>query len=238
MFNENSVTKLNVPRSYKNIKPVITTTFNTGDFVPFFNMEIIPNDKISLDIKTVTNMTTPNYATMDVLHQHVAFFYCPNRLVWDGWDKFYGEGKNADYETFVQKFVPQLNCPNDGWAEKTVADYLGVTTKKKCHSISALPTRMVAMIYNEYYRDEQRMAKCIVSKGDNDQTGTNGNDTVNDLQNGGKIPKVCRLWDYFTGSKLEYQAGEPIKLPLGTTAPVIGIGQMELKHTKKYREHH
>lgn len=228
MFNENSVTKLNVPRSYKNIKPVITTTFNTGDFVPFFNMEIIPNDKISLDIKTVTNMTTPNYATMDVLHQHVAFFYCPNRLVWDGWDKFYGEGKNADYETFVQKFVPQLNCPENGWEEKTVADYLGVTTKKKCHSISALPTRMIAMIYNEYYRDEQRMAKCLVSKGDNDQTGTNGNNTVNDLQNGGKIPKTCRLWDYFTGSKLSYQSGEPIKLPLGTTAPVIGTGQMGL----------
>ncbi len=220
MFNQNSVTKLNVPRSYKEIKPVVTTTFNTGDFVPFFNMEIIPNDKISLDIKTVTNMTTPNYATMDVLHQHVAFFYCPNRLVWDGWDKFYGEGKNADYETFVQKFVPQLSCPENGWEEKTVADYLGVTTKKKCHSISALPTRMIAMIYNEYYRDEQRMAKCLVSKGDNDQTGTNGADTVNDLQNGGKIPKTCRLWDYFTGSKLSYQASEPVKLPLGTTASI------------------
>lgn len=220
MFNQNNVTKLNIPRSYKEIKPVVTTTFNTGDFVPFFNMEIIPNDKISLDIKTVTNMTTPNYATMDTLYQHIAFFYCPNRIVWTGWDKFYGEGKNADYETFVQKFVPQLKCPSGGWAEKTVADYLGVTTKKNCHDVSALPFRMVAMIYNEYYRDEQRMAKALVSKGDNDQTGTNGNNYVNDLQNGGKIPKTCRLWDYFTGSKLEFQAGDPVTLPLGTTAPV------------------
>ena len=193
MFNQNNVTKLKIPRSYKEIKPVITTTFNTGDFVPFFNMEIIPNDKISLDIKTVTNMTTPNYATMDTLYQDVAFFYCTNRLVWNGWDKCYGEGKNADYEVFVQKYVPQLKCPNDGWAEKTVADYLGITTKKKCHDVSALPFRMVAMIYNEYYLDEQRMPKCLVSKGDNDQTGSNGSDTVNDLQNGGKVPKTCRL---------------------------------------------
>lgn len=222
MFNQNNVTKLNIPRSYKEINPVVTTTFNTGDFVPFFNMEIIPNDKISLDIRSVTNMTTPNFATMDTLYQHVAFFYCPNRTVWTGWDKFYGEGKNADYETFVQKFVPQLKCPSGGWGEKTVADYLGVTTKKNCHDVSALPFRMVAMIYNEYYRDEQRMAKALVSKGDNDQTGTNGTDYVNDLQNGGKIPKTCRLWDYFTGSKLEFQAGDPIVLPLGTSAPVIG----------------
>lgn len=221
MFNQNNVTKLNIPRSYKEIKPVVTTTFNTGDFVPFFNMEIIPNDKISLDIKTVTNMTTPNYATMDTLYQHIAFFYCPNRIVWTGWDKFYGEGKNADYETFVQKFVPQLKCPATGWEEKTIADYLGVTTKKKCHDVSALPFRMVAMIYNEYYRDEQRMAKALVSKGDNDQTGSNGSNYVNDLQNGGKVPKTCRLWDYFTGSKLDFQAGDPIVLPLGTTAPVI-----------------
>ena len=229
MFNQNNVTKLQIPRSYKEINPVITTTFNTGDFVPFFNMEIIPNDNISLGIKTVTNMTTPNFATMDTLYQDIAFFYCPNRLVWNGWDKFYGEGKNADYEVFVQKFVPQLKCPTGGWEEKTVADYLGVTTKKECHDVSALPFRMVAMIYNEYYRDEQRMGKALVSKGDTDQQGTNGNDYVNDLQNGGKIPKTCRLWDYFTGTKLEFQAGDPISIPLGKEAPVIATGALYLK---------
>lgn len=230
MFNQNNVTKLQIPRSYKEINPVITTTFNTGDFVPFFNMEIIPNDNISIGIKTVTNMSTPNFATMDTLYQDIAFFYCQNRLVWDGWDKFYGEGKNADYEVFVQKFVPQLKCPTGGWAEKTVADYLGVTTKKECHDVSALPFRMVAMIYNEYYRDEQRMAKALVSKGDTDQTGTNGNDYVNDLQNGGKVPKTCRLWDYFTGTKLEFQAGDPITIPLGKYAPVVTGEEHSLYH--------
>ena len=229
MFNQNNVTKLQIPRSYKEINPVITTTFNTGDFVPFFNMEIIPNDNISLSVKTVTNMTTPNFATMDTLYQDIAFFYCQNKLVWDGWDKFYGEGKNADYEVFVQKFVPQLKCPTGGWGEKTVADYLGVTTKKECHDVSALPFRMVALIYNEYYRDEQRMAKALVSKGDTDQTGTNGSDYVNDLQNGGKVPKTCRLWDYFTGTKLEFQAGDPVVLPLGKTAPIISNSAFSLK---------
>jgi len=224
MFNQNNVTQLKIPRSFKKISPIVTTTFSTGDFVPFFNMEIIPNDKISLNIHTVTNMTTPNYATMDTLYQHVAFFYCPNRLAWDNWDKFYGEGKNADYETFVQKFVPQMHCPSGGWAEKTIADYLGITTKKNCHDTSALPFRMVAMIYNEYYRDEQRMAKALISKGDTDQNGTNGTDYVNDLQNGGKVPKTCRLFDYFTGTKLEFQAGDAITIPLGTDAPVYGNG--------------
>lgn len=235
MFNQNNVTKLQIPRSYKEINPVITTTFNTGDFVPFFNMEIIPNDNISLGIKTVTNMTTPNFATMDTLYQDIAFFYCPNRIVWNGWDKFYGEGKNADYEVFVQKFVPQLKCPTGGWAEKTVADYLGVTTKKECHDVSALPFRMVAMIYNEYYRDEQRMAKALVSKGDNDQQGTNGSDYVNDLQNGGKVPKTCRLWDYFTGTKLEFQAGDAVTIPLGIEAPVKTSQTSNINSTQPMR---
>lgn len=224
MFNQNNVTQLKIPRSFKKISPIVTTTFNTGDFVPFFNMEIIPNDKISLSLHTVTNMTTPNFATMDTLYQHIAFFYCPNRLAWDGWDKFYGDGKNADYETFVQKFVPQMHCPDGGWAEKTIADYLGITTKKNCHDTSALPFRMIAMIYNEYYRDEQRMAKALVSKGDADQNGTNGNDYVNDLQNGGKVPKTCRLFDYFTGTKLEFQAGDPVTIPVATDAPVSVYG--------------
>ena len=83
---------------------------------------------------------------------------------------------------------------------------------------------------NEYYRDEQRMAKCLVSKGDGDQTGTNGSDTVNDLQNGGKVPKTCRLWDYFTGSKLEFQAGDPVTLPLGTVAPVRNAETIETEN--------
>lgn len=226
MFNHNNVTQLKIPRSFKKISPIVTTTFSTGDCVPFFNMEIIPNDKISLSLHTVTNMTTPNFATMDTLYQHTAFFFCPNRLAWNGWDAFYGDGKNADYETFVQKFVPQMHCPTGGWAEKTIADYLGITTKKECHDTSALPFRMFAMIYNEYYRDEQRMSKALVSKGDADQNGTNGNDYVNDLQNGGKVPKSCRLFDYFTGTKLEFQAGAPVTIPVGTDAPVYGNGRV------------
>ena len=220
MFNQNNVNKLKIPRSYKNIKPVVTTTFNVGEMVPFFNMEIIPNDRITLDIKSVTNMQTPNYATMDTLYQSVAFFYCPNRLVWENWDKFYGDGKTNDYETFVQKFVPQLTCPSGGWAVGSIADYLGVVTGRNCHKVSALPFRMIAMIYNEYYRDEQRQAKVLVSKGDSDQTGSNGYDYVNDLQNGGMTPRTCRLYDYFTGTKLQIQAGDPVTIPIGTSAPV------------------
>lgn len=224
MFNQNNVKTIQIPRSYKKLKPTITTTFNTGEFIPFFNMEIIPNDKISLGIKAVTNMQTPNFATMDTLKQDIAFFYCPNRLVYDNWDKFYGEGKNADYEEYVELFIPQLKCPQGGWEEGTIADYLGLPTKKKCHDVSALPFRMLAMIYNEYYRDEQRMAKAVVSKGDADQTGSNGSNYINDLQNGGKVPKTCRLFDYFTGSKLELQAGDPVLIPVGESAPVIGDG--------------
>ncbi len=216
MFNQNNVKTIQIPRSYKKLRPTVTTTFNAGEFIPFFNMEIIPNDRISLGITTVTNMQTPNFATMDTLKQDIAFFFCPNRLVWDNWDKFYGDGKNADYEEYVELFIPQLKCPTTGWEEGTIADYLGLPTKKKCHDVSALPFRMLAMIYNEYYRDEQRMAKALVSK----------NNYINDLQNGGKVPKTCRLFDYFTGSKLELQAGDPIMIPVGETAPVVGNGNV------------
>lgn len=233
MFNQNNVKTIQIPRSYKKLRPTITTTFNTGEFIPFFNMEIIPNDKISLGIAAVTNMQTPNFATMDTLKQDIAFFYCPNRLVYDNWDKFYGEGKNADYEEYVELFIPQLKCPTGGWEEGTIADYLGLPTKKKCHDVSALPFRMLAMIYNEYYRDEQRMAKAIVSKGDADQTGSNGSDYINDLQNGGKVPKTCRLFDYFTGSKLEFQAGDPVLIPVGESAPVKGNGKAINIYTDK-----
>ena len=51
MFNLNNTHKIQIPRSYKELNPTSTTTFNAGEFIPFFNMEIIPTDKISLSIK-------------------------------------------------------------------------------------------------------------------------------------------------------------------------------------------
>lgn len=217
---QNNTIPIKIEKSWKHMMPRYTTTFNTGDIVPFFNKIINPNDYIKLSAESITNMSIPNYATMDLLYQDITFFEAPLKLVFDDWDKFFGEDKNNPYIEDVEIFLPQLNSPQNGWEIGTLADYMNLPIGKKCKSVCALPFRIFTMIVENYYRDEQREQHYLISKGSTDQTGTNGNNYYNDLQNGGKVPKACKLYDYFTGTKLEFQAGDPVKIPFATEAPV------------------
>lgn len=221
---QNNTIPIKIEKSWKHMTPRYTTTFNAGDIVPFFNRIINPNDYIKLSAESITNMSIPNYATMDLLFQDITFFESPLKLVFDDWDKFFGEDKNNPYIQEVEIFLPQLSCPNGGWEIGTVADYLNMPTGINCKSVCALPFRIFALIVDNYYRDEQREQHYLVSKNAINQTGTNGNSYYTDLQNGGKVPKACKLYDYFTGTKLEFQASEPVKIPFATEAPVVGNG--------------
>lgn len=217
---ENNTIPVKKYTSWKHLKPRYTTTFNTGDIVPFFNRLVNPNDYMIVAAESITNMSIPNYATMDLLYQDITFFGTPLKLVFDDWDKFFGEDLNNPYIEDVEIFLPQLSCPNNGWEIGTLADYMYLPTKQKCKSVCALPFRIFALIVENYFRDEQREEHYLISKGQTDQTGTNGDNYYTDLQNGGKVPKAAKLMDYFTGTKLEFQAGDPVKIPIGTTAPV------------------
>lgn len=218
---QNNTIPIKIQKSWKHMTPRYTTTFNAGDVVPFFNKLIQPNDYIDMGAESITNMSIPNYATMDILYQDIAFFESPIKLVFDDWEKFYGEDKNNPYIEDVEIFLPQLKCPENGWEIGTLADYMYMPVKQKCKDVCALPFRIFTLIVENYYRDEEREEHYLISKGSTDQTGTNGNNFYTDLQNGGKIPKACKLFDYFTGTKLQFQAGEGVKLPLGTTSPVL-----------------
>ena len=231
---ENNTIPIKIEKSWKHMKPRYTTTFNAGDIVPIFNRMVNPNDYIVLSAESITNMAIPNYATMDLLYQDITFFECPLKLVFDDWDLFFGEDKNNPYIEEVEIFLPQLSCPEEGWEIGTLADYMFLPTKQKCKSVCALPFRIFTLIVENYYRDEQREEHYLISKGSVDQTGTNGNDYYNDLQNGGKVPKSAKLMDYFTGTKLEFQAGEPVKIPFATEAPVLNGDGEDLFQPKFY----
>ena len=94
---QNNTIPIKIEKSWKHMTPRYTTTFNTGDIVPFFNKLINPNAYIKLSAESITNMSIPNYATMDLLYQDITFFEAPLKLVFDDWDKFFGEDKNNQY---------------------------------------------------------------------------------------------------------------------------------------------
>ena len=76
-----------------------------------------------------------------------------------------------------------------------------------------MPHRAYDLIWNEFYRDEDLQTALTVSLGD----GTD-NTTAVALQN------ICWEKDYLTSSRPWVLKGPSITLPLGTTAPIKGIG--------------
>ena len=217
-FTENEVlksirTKWRQPHTVK-------TTGNTGDLMPIYVKEILPGDEIHMDVNTLIKMTTPSFQTMDVAFLDVHAYFVPRRLVWEHWKEFQGEKSVGPHESQPEYTIPKTIAPGEGWEENTIADYLGIPTKVGKIEADSAYFRAYCMIWNEWYRDQNRQDLADWSKGDENTTGSNGSDYVVDAVKGGKCLKVCKIHDYFTSTLLQPQAGDPVLLPLGTSASV------------------
>lgn len=225
-FNENEVLK--TIRTKWRQPHTVKTTGNTGDLMPIFAKEILPNDFISVDLNTLVKMTTPNFQTMDVAFLDVHAYFVPRRLLWKHWKEFQGEKSVGPHESQPEYTIPTTSAPTGGWTENTIADYLGVPTKVSNLSVDSAYFRAYCMIWNEWYRDQNRQDFTDFSNGDENTAGSNGSNYVTDAIKGGKCLKAAKIHDYFTSTLLQPQAGDPVTLPLGTTAPVNTSAQENL----------
>ena len=150
------------------------------------------------------------------------FFFVPTRLCWEHWREFNGENRTTFWEQETEYEIPQLTAPKGGWEKGTLIDYFGIPTKTEGISINALPLRAYALIWNEWFRNENLKQPCMINLDDATIEGSNGNNYITDVQKGGKPAKVAKYADYFTSCLPKPQKGPDVLLPLGQSAPVIG----------------
>ena len=200
------------------------TSLNAGDIVPIYvDSDILPGDTVQMDMAELIRMATPVYPIMDNLYMDIYCFFVPHRLVWDHWAAFWGENDDPWTQTTAYE-IPQIEAPTGGWTEGTIADYMGIPTKIDNFSISALPFRAYAKIWDDWFRDENNKTNCHIYTDETTRTGQTGAEEgysyVTGVELGGKPAKAAKFHDYFTSALPEPQKGEPITIPLGTAAKI------------------
>lgn len=211
------IPRADIPRSAFNRETSYKTTMDSGFLVPFFLDEVLPGDTFNFSATLFGRLGTPLVPFMDNLHADTFFFFVPNRLVWNNWVKMNGEQTNpGDSISYV---TPQMVSPVAGYAVGSLQDYFGLPTVGQLDgagsgvSHSALPLRAYNLIWNEWFRDENLQNSVTVDKGDGPDTPANY-----------VLLRRGKRKDYFTSCLPFAQKGAAVLLPLGSKAPISGLG--------------
>lgn len=198
-------------RSKFNLSHYKLLTCDPGLLIPIGWYETLPGDSIQQRTKMLIRVSPMNAPAM---HPHIVRihnFFLPYRKLWDNFESFITGGEDG-LDATVHPYI-EASAITEG----SLGDYMGLPVGSYSPDLkfNALPFRAYNMIYNHFYRDQDLIPEVDVDTGDGADTTT-----VLDIQ------KIAWEKDYFTTARGATQLGAAVSIPIGTEAPITGIGKL------------
>lgn len=239
--NFSTVPNINISRSKFTARYHHKTSFNMGKLIPFDVIEVLPGDTFKLKMNEVCRISSALIRPiMDNLFLDVYYFFVPNRLSMDKWAEVMGENKSGYWVPATEQkvYTHQFGEVKQG----SIPDYMGLPLgtyydKPSAHYpvVSLLPFNAYALIWNEYFRDQNNQAPVQIlntSKGSSSCKPWSPTNYCNAYP-----APVCKLHDYFTSALPAPQKGEAVKFSLVGDAPVVDGGGENLFMLHNYGDY-
>lgn len=219
-----SVPMIRASRSRFDLSQSIKTSGNVGKLYPFFCQEVYPGDTFKIKSTIMSRLATSYLRpVIDNLFLDQYFFFVPSRLVYDKWAQVFGENKSGKWANTTPPTVPTFQNGADvgnvalhdnvcAYINLPVGQDLGANIR----DISVLPYRAFALIYDEWFRDENNVQPMQIQKGDATASEQLNNDAWAPNNYLGKCPNVAKFHDYFTTCLPSPQKGDAVEI--GTVA--------------------
>lgn len=226
------------PRANFNLSHRVATTMRPGLLHPIDLVEVLPGDTWSVDSAQLVKLSVPLVRPiMDDVYLDTYSFFVPLRLCFNQLEDVFGNSNPSSYSEVELVTIPKFlasaimptppavtfdNVPETG----TVYDYLGMPTKTVLSDMvtdvgnsvdafySPLPARAFALVWNEYFRNQQVDQEVNVNlAGTVADYETPNTGDWNAGNYGGQLPPVRRYGDYFSSCMLAPQKGPAVKIP-------------------------
>ena len=205
----------------------VKMSMKMGQLTPVLVTECVPGDSFQIGCDSLIRfapMVAPVMHRMDV---SVHYFFVPNRLTWDNWEKFIVDANTPHVLPYLPRYTDSAYLPA---TPGKFLDYMGVppNVAGTTAQLNALPFAAYQAIYNEYYRDENLCPEVDYKlvDGNNNSAGPTWQ-VLLEMRN--------RSWehDYFTSSLPFAQKGTAVDIPIGSIDNDVAVNwnSLENAHT-------